>query len=108
MKTYFDDFRSKEDLEREFEVKLDADVNILFAAYRYEDYYGSAYAIFEKDGKIYDVVGSHCSCYGLEGQWEPNETTAEAIRSYVLSATWKVGHFTEETRQALNDIVALL
>jgi hypothetical protein len=35
--------------------------------------------IFEKDGKLWEVNGSHCSCYGLEGQWQPEETTWEAI-----------------------------
>lgn len=55
------------------------DVNILFASYGYENYSGEAWILFEKDGKLYEVNGSHCSCYGLEGQWKPEETTLEAI-----------------------------
>lgn len=51
---------------------------ILLASYTYEDYDGSAYVLFRKDGKLYTVNGSHCSCYGLEGQWEPEPTTVEA------------------------------
>jgi len=47
--------------------------NVLFAEYTYEDYEGYAFVLFEKDGKLYEVHGSHCSCYGLENQWEPEE-----------------------------------
>lgn len=55
------------------------EVNILFASYTYVCYDGSAFVLFEKDGKLYEVNGSHCSCYGLEGQWEPEETSLESI-----------------------------
>jgi len=62
--------------------------HILVAAYEYENYEGSALVIFEQDGKLYEVVGGHCSCYGLsessysgetDSQWDPEETTAAAI-----------------------------
>lgn len=52
---------------------------IIIASYTYEDYSGSAFVIYEKDGKLYEVHGSHCSCYGLEDQWSPEETSWEAI-----------------------------
>lgn len=55
-------------------------VNILFASYTYENYEGSAFVLFEKCGALYEVNGSHCSCYGLEGQWNPEETSWEAIK----------------------------
>lgn len=48
-------------------------VNILLAYYNYEFCEGNAYVLFEKDGKLYECHGGHCSCYGLEGQWEPEE-----------------------------------
>jgi hypothetical protein len=54
-------------------------VDIVFAAYEYEDYSGSAFVIFMKDGILYEVNGGHCSCNGLEGQWEPEETSLEAL-----------------------------
>lgn len=28
-------------------------------------------------GKYFEVHGSHCSCFGFEGQWEPEETILE-------------------------------
>lgn len=56
------------------------DINILFAVYTYIEYAGDAFVLFEQNGKLYEVNGSHCSCYGLEGQWEPEETNLEAIK----------------------------
>lgn len=36
-------------------------------------------------GKLYEVHGGHCSCYGFEGQFEPEDTTASvmAARGYI-------------------------
>lgn len=33
------------------------------------------------DGVLFENHGSHCSCYGFENQWEPEETTVESLRS---------------------------
>lgn len=54
-------------------------VKLIFGYYTYEDYSGDAYVVFERDGKLWEVSGGHCSCYGLDGQWEPEETLVEAI-----------------------------
>lgn len=54
-----------------------ADADILAYYYTYEDYCGDAYGLFYKDGKFWTVNGAHCSCMGLEGQWDPEETTIE-------------------------------
>lgn len=55
-------------------------VEILLASYSYENYSGDAFVLFRREGKFYEVNGSHCSCYGLEGQWEPEEVTIDALR----------------------------
>lgn len=52
---------------------------IVLAAYQYADYSGDAFVIFNKNGILYEVHGSHCSCCGLEGQWQPEETSKEAL-----------------------------
>ena len=52
---------------------------ILFAYYVDENYSGDAFVLFEKNGKLFEVHGSHCSCYGLEDQWHPEETSWEAL-----------------------------
>lgn len=58
---------------------LPTEEEVLLAYYTYEDYSGSAFVLYQKDGKLFEVHGSHCSCYGLEGQWEPEETTYAAL-----------------------------
>lgn len=32
-------------------------------------------------GKLFENHGSHCSCYGFEDQWTPEETTLEYLKS---------------------------
>lgn len=71
----------------DFEVS-DEDQNfvkqILFANYDYECYEGDAHVVFiGQDGKLYEVNGSHCSCYGLEGQWDIEETSLEYFEELV-------------------------
>jgi len=56
-----------------------ADEDILFAEYTSECYDGHAIVVFQQDGHLFEVNGSHCSCYGLEGQWEPERTSREAL-----------------------------
>lgn len=56
-----------------------AGFEIIFGSYSYESWSGDAFVLCRKDGQLYEVNGGHCSCYGLEGQWEPEETTLEAV-----------------------------
>ncbi len=81
MKVYYDCFESREEMMQQFcisEEQLEG-VDILYASYDMPPYEGYAHVIFRKEGKLYEVNGSHCSCYGLEEQWEPEETTVEAL-----------------------------
>ena len=73
-------FDSKESVAAQFEENLPEDISIIFASYDYRDYSGSAHVVFEQGGELYEVYGSHCSCYGLEGQWNPEETSVDAIK----------------------------
>jgi hypothetical protein len=81
MKNFEDLFNDVEDICSNFGIGLDElkDAVIYAAVYSYEDYSGSAFVLFEKDGKLFSVHGSHCSCYGLEGQWSPEEESWEVI-----------------------------
>lgn len=67
---YLHDWNNIEGVKNDFEISDEQleDVKILLASYTYEDYDGSAFVLFLRDGKLYEVNGSHCSCYGLEGQ----------------------------------------
>ncbi len=103
MEKYFGDWTNINDVKRDFfrdgsafeweqknEVPADfpSDEEVLFACYTYEDYSGSAMVVYQKGDKLFEVHGSHCSCYGLEGQWSPEETLAGALemRTYLSSS----------------------
>lgn len=52
----------------------------VFAEYQTPAYEGYSTVITSDDGEKFKIVeGSHCSCYGLEGQWEPTEHTKPEI-----------------------------
>lgn len=78
---YFGYFRTFQDVITAFWIddSLIQDHDILFAYYGSGSYYGSAIVIFTQAGKLRIVEGSHCSCRGLEGQWNPGETSWEAL-----------------------------
>jgi hypothetical protein len=75
-------------------------VEILLASYSYADYSGSAFVLFKKDGKYYEVHGSHCSCYGLEGQWNPEEADLNELVHRI-----QFGHVNGEYRKELISIL---
>lgn len=59
-------------------------INVLFAIYTYEEYTGEALVIFERNGRLYEVHGAHCSCRGLEGQWDEEEEVSLIDLKYRL------------------------
>jgi hypothetical protein len=83
-------------------------VTILLASYSYEDYQGDAFVLFERDGKLFEVNGNHCSCYGLEDQWEPEETTKDALMHRLekgaMGADYCGNIFADELRAVLVSI----
>lgn len=78
----YNGFDSKEELAGSFSVSLASlkNANIIYASYETMDYEGYAFILYEEAGRFYEVNGSHCSCYGLEGQWEPEETNLEVLQ----------------------------
>lgn len=76
---YYDIFKGAEDVAGNFETTLPDRIEILVAAYSYGNYSGDAFVLYRLDGELFEVNGSHCSCYGLEGQWKPEKTTPEAV-----------------------------
>lgn len=126
-KRYFGNWHSFDDMVRDFEGTYNEEklaaaklaerwqrLEVLFAAYTYEDYEGDAFVLFRKDGKLYEVNGSHCSCYGLSergysgetpDQWEPEETTQDALKHRLdEGGTYGVfRHFKDEIRAAVSE-----
>ena len=90
---FIGDWSSKEEMISEFEgiysdkdktaetmlLPKYQDINILLACYTTGSYDGQAFVLYEKDGQLYEVNAGHCSCYGLEDQWDPEITTPEAL-----------------------------
>jgi hypothetical protein len=81
MATYFSGWDGVQDMFSDFHENpyLD-DKDVIFAYYDQGCYDGTAFVLFLRNGKLYEVHGSHCSCYGLEDSWDPEETTIEALR----------------------------
>ena len=80
---------------------------ILHHRYESEGYEGSAFTVYTKDSKIYEVHGSHCSCFGLEDQWEPEETTIAALKLRVPDpgSNEKPSEYQQEVLSILNKLV---
>ena len=98
-----------EGLKSDFRID-DADlvgVEILLAYYfdNCDEYYGDAVVLFERDGKLWRVDASHCSCMGLEGQWEPEETTIEALE-HTLEKGWEFNGFLEPMKKVIRKLKA--
>ncbi|PLY16627.1 MAG: hypothetical protein C0631_03255 [Sedimenticola sp.] len=55
-------------------------IEILLASYCRDAFYGEAFVLFSRDGRLYEVNASHDSSDGMTGQWEPEETLIEALR----------------------------
>jgi len=97
-----------EELKRDFRITDDdlAGVEILLASYSYANYSGDAFVLFRKDGKYYEVNGWHCSCYGLEGQWEPEEANIKELLH--RAATGGLGHNDWCENEFSAELIALL
>jgi hypothetical protein len=81
-------------------------INILFASYGYGSYEGEAFVLLEKEGKLFEVNAGHCSCYGLEGQFKPEETTLEALKYRLINGKlgqddYTVNEFANELKEFL-------
>ena len=81
---YWEEKKKKMDKAiKEYEKK-----NILFASYGQDNYSGDAWVLFEEDGELYEVNGAHCSCYGLEGQWDEEEVVLAELENRLTKGTF--------------------
>ncbi|MDU0074898.1 MULTISPECIES: hypothetical protein [Bacillus] len=112
---FLNDWSNKEEVLSDFDgeqwnydsdKKVDRNINILFASYGQENYSGDAWVLFEKDGELYEVNGSHCSCYGLEGQFSPEVVVLAELENRLVNGTfgeddWSDNNFKKELCQFL-------
>ena len=82
MDTAWVGWNDEKELYEAFEETGGEHYEILIAFHHAEAYEGSAFVLYRdrRDGKLYIVEGSHCSCMGFEHQWCPGETTLDALR----------------------------
>lgn len=105
MGEYHEDFGSWEDVKGQFEpdwngnstglswgssissrhqkVPATEPEDVLYAEYDNGGYDGSAIVIYRQGDKVFEVSGVHCSCYGLEDQWTPEEFDIPTYLAFV-------------------------
>ncbi len=106
MKVYYGNyFSDKSDMISEFnldEIEAEA-ITPLFAYYGNDGSVGGeCFVLFLKAGQLYEVSAQHCSCYGIEGQWEPDITSKAALKMI------KWDFCDTEANEALQKIIDLL
>lgn len=84
------------------------DVTILLASYETGNWEGEAFVLFEKDGTLYEVNASHCSCYGLENQWSPEETDISALEFRLTNGTFGRSYWGNIFADELSEILEVL
>lgn len=81
---YLHDFDSEESMLKEFAIDKSVikGYKVLLASYTYECYEGSAFVLMRDKltKELVTVYGSHCSCYGLEGQFDIEKSSIEQIQ----------------------------
>jgi hypothetical protein len=110
---YLNDWQDKAAMAADFDVEQSEieHVDVLLASYGYENYSGDAFVLFRdtRDGKLYELYGSHCSCYGLEGQWAPEECDLAALKHRLTEGSlgndkWSGNMFSVELAQVLEGL----
>lgn len=84
----------KSAISSEFDIPLEElnNKHFVYAYYSYEDYSGDAYLLFIENDKLYEVDAGHCSCYGLEDQFNPEEVPIEVLYDRIENNKWNSHH----------------
>jgi hypothetical protein len=115
MSIYSGQFTSRQDVEGNFRVELGDEIEIVFAHYSGyghddSDYEMWAHVLFwnKRQRQLFEVHGSHCSCYGLEGQWEPSEVNVKDILADIkMGKTWASDNRQEIDQRLIDALRAL-
>ncbi len=99
-------FKDWADVAHEFQAEIGPEPDKVFAAYSTPPYEGDAVVIFNRDGKWWLATGAHCSCYGLEEQWEPEQFDPNVHFAAVAEGKRIVrGVYDEDMPEATDDAV---
>lgn len=102
---YFGNFEDKQDICNQFAIP-NFEGTVVFAAYDTPDYDGYAEVVYVQGGKFYMASGSHCSCYGLEGQWDPIEMPIDGLRKIIGEGTGMLSHYHAEFERAFVELLS--
>ena len=94
----------RDEIIHEFDIdEKEAPVNeeLIYSNYRMDGYEGSALILYERDEVLWEVHGDHCSCYGLEGQWDPEETSYEILYIQLIRKDSSYYSFRDELMEIL-------
>ena len=101
MSNYFENFSSWSDIQAQFHMEDSEPEEVLFAIYDTPSYEGYAEVIYRNGDRFYWASGSHCSCYGLEDQWDPEEYDAETfLKVFNRNTRWTIDRYMSEDIQA--------
>ena len=86
---------------KEWEVR-----KILFASYGQANYSGDTWVLFEENNELFEVNGSHCSCYGLEEQWDAEKVVLKELENRLTNGSfgeddWSDNIFKDELKKLL-------
>ncbi|MDH5425968.1 MAG: hypothetical protein OEY29_13315 [Gammaproteobacteria bacterium] len=87
-----------------------SDIDILLASYKEGDYSGYGFILFAIGQDFYEVNVSHDSECEFDGQWQPEETTIEALlyrlhRGNLGSAAAGENVFSAELKELLSSLM---
>jgi hypothetical protein len=102
------DEQLRENLREEWTVPKDEleAVDILWASGNLGDYEEWSWFLIrnKETGELFEVSGSHCSCYGFEDQWKPAPTTVKYLLSnHFYGSSVSKEKFQEWAAKALAD-----
>lgn len=90
-------------MEDSFETSLEGH-RPLYCVYEIDGYEGSSKVYTENNGRLMFNESWHCSCYGLEGMWRPEEYIPDQLRRLMESTLEYTLKPTEEFAQYVYDI----
>ncbi|MDY3987772.1 MAG: hypothetical protein UGF45_09865 [Massilioclostridium sp.] len=104
---FLGEWKTEDEVFRSFDIKPQIDIHVCFAAYSLWMYEGVAFVLFSQNGKLYEVNGSHCSCYGLEDQWDPEEVVLAEMRNRLLNGTFGICIYEEGFNEELREFLGI-
>jgi hypothetical protein len=94
---------SQESVLKDFDITYDDNVKILFANYERENYEGYAWVLFTDGNDLFEVNGTHCSCFGLENQWHPEFVVLTELANRMVKGMYYLGNAKSDLYKFLNE-----